>query len=75
MALIYRSTRDRRAEIGFTMAPAFAGRGLATEGALALLAIGFEAAGFHRIEGQCDARNAASTRHGEDRDEKGGSPS
>jgi RimJ/RimL family protein N-acetyltransferase len=62
MTFICRSTAHSRGEIGYTIAPRFAGLGLATEGAAALLRVGFEILGLHRIEGQCDARNLASAR-------------
>lgn len=62
MTFFYRSTAHSRGEIGYTIAPRFAGLGLATEGARALLRLGFEVLGLHRMEGQCDARNLASAR-------------
>jgi RimJ/RimL family protein N-acetyltransferase len=62
MSLFHRSDRDRRGEIGYVVGARFAGRGLATEGAVALCGLGFEIVGFHRIEAQCDARNLASAR-------------
>jgi RimJ/RimL family protein N-acetyltransferase len=62
MTFFYRSTVHARGEIGYTIAPPFAGKGFATEGAIALLRIGFEVLGLHRVEGQCDARNIASAR-------------
>ena len=37
-------------------------RGLATEAAVALLRLGFEGLGLHRITGHLDARNIASAR-------------
>jgi RimJ/RimL family protein N-acetyltransferase len=62
MTFFYRSTVHARGEIGYTIAPPFAGNGFASEGAVALMRIGFEVLGLHRIEGQCDARNIASAR-------------
>jgi RimJ/RimL family protein N-acetyltransferase len=50
----------RQGEIGYVVSPAYAGRGLATEGALAMLSVGFDRWDLHRMIGQCDARNAAS---------------
>jgi RimJ/RimL family protein N-acetyltransferase len=47
-------------EVGYVVSPAYAGRGLASEGAAAMLAIGFDRWGLHRMIGRCDARNAAS---------------
>jgi RimJ/RimL family protein N-acetyltransferase len=62
MTFFHRSDEHRRGEIGYTISPAFAGRGFAREGAAALLGIGFDHLGLHRVEGQCDARNLASAR-------------
>jgi RimJ/RimL family protein N-acetyltransferase len=62
MTFIYRSSAHSRGEIGYTISPRFTGQGFATEGAVALLRLGFETLGLHRIEGQCDARNLASAR-------------
>jgi aminoglycoside 6'-N-acetyltransferase len=50
----------RQAEIGFTIAPAFQGRGYATEAAGLLLGYLFGARGKHRVTATCDARNLAS---------------
>jgi RimJ/RimL family protein N-acetyltransferase len=61
MTFFHRSTVHARGEIGYTIAPRFAGLGLAQEGATALLRLGFSL-GLHRIEAQCDARNLASAR-------------
>jgi RimJ/RimL family protein N-acetyltransferase len=47
-------------EVGYVVSPEYAGRGLATEGAAAMLAIGFDRWDLHRMIGRCDARNAAS---------------
>jgi RimJ/RimL family protein N-acetyltransferase len=54
------STPHQQGEIGYVVAPAYAGRGLATEGALAMLSVGFDRWDLHRMIGRCDARNAAS---------------
>jgi RimJ/RimL family protein N-acetyltransferase len=54
------SSIHQQGEIGYVVSPAYAGRGLATEGALAMLSIGFDSWDLHRMIGQCDARNAAS---------------
>ena len=62
MTFFYRSSEHRRGEIGYTIAPKFWRQGFAKEGATALLRIGFELLGLHRLEGQCDARNLASAR-------------
>ena len=52
----------RQGEIGYIFHPAHAGRGYATEAARAMLRIGFERLGLHRISGRLDARNVASAR-------------
>ncbi len=62
MTFFYRSNIHQRGELGYIILPEYSGRGLATEGARALLAIGFDLLGLHRIEAQCDARNVASSR-------------
>ncbi len=54
--------QHQQGEIGYTFNPAYHGRGLATETALALLRLGFEGLGLHRITGHLDARNTASAR-------------
>src|SRR6266852_5880822 len=53
---------DRQGEIGFVFNPEHHGRGLATEAAEAMLTLGFDAIGWHRIIGSCDARNHPSAR-------------
>jgi RimJ/RimL family protein N-acetyltransferase len=54
------STAHSQGEVGYVVAPAYAGRGLATEGAREMLAIGFDRWNLHRMVGRLDARNAAS---------------
>lgn len=49
-------------EIGFIVPREHQGRGYATEAARAMLAVGFDGVGFHRVEGHLDGRNAASAR-------------
>ena len=58
----WRSEQHQKGEIGYTFNPAYHGRGLATEAAVALLRLGFEGLGLHRITGHLDARNTASAR-------------
>ncbi len=53
---------DWEADIGFELAPAHWGRGLATEAALALVEFGFGELGLHRISSWCVADNTASAR-------------
>ena len=62
MALHWVSERGRTAEIGFVFDPRHQGKGLATEAAGALIDWVFEEAGFHRVIGRTEARNAASAR-------------
>jgi RimJ/RimL family protein N-acetyltransferase len=49
-----------QAEIGWSLAPAARGKGIAAEAAGALLKLGFEELGFHRIDAKLDALNTAS---------------
>ena len=62
MTLWRRSAEHAQGELGFLIHPDHQGRGYATEASLALLRVGFEEAGFHRIVGRLDARNTASAR-------------
>ena len=50
-----------QAEIGFTFAPAYQGKGYATEALRCLLNRLF-GSGIHRVSAECDARNTASAR-------------
>jgi RimJ/RimL family protein N-acetyltransferase len=50
-----------QAEIGFTMASAFQGKGFATEAVRCVLNRLFRS-GIHRVSAECDARNTASAR-------------
>jgi RimJ/RimL family protein N-acetyltransferase len=58
--LRWASRRHRSGEIGYVFHPSVAGRGYATEAARALLGMGFDGLGLHRIIGRLDARNHAS---------------
>jgi RimJ/RimL family protein N-acetyltransferase len=49
-----------QAEIGWSLAPEARGRGLGAEAAGALLKLGFEDLGFHRIDAKLDELNSAS---------------
>jgi RimJ/RimL family protein N-acetyltransferase len=53
---------EGQAEVGYVLHPAHYGHGYATEAAGALLRLGFEDLGLHRIAARCDARNTASAR-------------
>lgn len=52
----------RKVEIGWVIAPQFAGRGIATEAARGLIDAAVPAYSLHRIEAQLDGRNIASAR-------------
>jgi RimJ/RimL family protein N-acetyltransferase len=58
--LFLRSVEHRGGEVGYVVHPDFQGRGLATEGARAMLQVGFEALGMHRIIARIYALNVAS---------------
>ena len=60
--LFWRSQEHEQGEVGYVFNPAYHGRGLATETVGALLRLGFEGLGLHRIAGRLDARNVASAR-------------
>ena len=60
--LEWRSRQHRQGEIGFVFNPDYHGNGLATEAAEAMLRLGFDDLGLHRVFGRCDARNLASAR-------------
>ncbi len=60
--LFWRSQEHQQGEVGYVFNPAYHGRGLATEAVGALLRLGFEGLGLHRIAGHLDARNTASAR-------------
>ena len=56
------SEKHRQGEVGYILHPAHGGHGYATEGARALLRLGFEELRLHRICGRLDGRNTASAR-------------
>jgi aminoglycoside 6'-N-acetyltransferase len=62
LTFVYRSPENRHVEIGWVLHPHFQGRGLATEGARALLPLAFDGLGAHRVTATLDARNTASAR-------------
>jgi RimJ/RimL family protein N-acetyltransferase len=62
VTLFWHSEQHRQGEVGYIMHPAHGGRGYATEASRALLRVGFDELGLHRITGRIDARNAASAR-------------
>ncbi|WP_405061741.1 GNAT family N-acetyltransferase [Kribbella sp. NBC_01505] len=51
-----------QAELGFTLAPAYQGKGYATEAVRGLLDHLFSVKNLHRVSAECDARNTSSTR-------------
>jgi RimJ/RimL family protein N-acetyltransferase len=62
VTLKWSSREHRQGEVGFSFHPGHRGRGYATEASAALLELGFDGLGLHRIIGRCDARNEASAR-------------
>jgi len=58
--LKYISVANRQGEVGYVLNPAYHGHGYATEAAAAILRLGFEHVGLHRIDAHLDARNTAS---------------
>lgn len=58
--LVWVSAEHSGGEIGFVLHPDYHGKGLAAEASSALLVLGFDDMGLHRIIGRCDARNTAS---------------
>jgi RimJ/RimL family protein N-acetyltransferase len=60
--LFWHSKEHRGGEIGYVFNPDFAGHGYATEAARAVLRLGFEDLGLHRIVARLDERNEASAR-------------
>ncbi|WP_433009150.1 GNAT family N-acetyltransferase [Kribbella sp. CA-294648] len=51
-----------QADLGFTLAPAYQGKGYATEAVGALLEQLFTERELHRVSAECDARNVTSAR-------------
>lgn len=62
VSLIWRDAANRQGEVGYIFNPAYHGNGYATEAARALLQLGFEGLGLHRIYARCAAVNTASWR-------------
>ncbi len=54
--------RGVQAELGWTLDPAYGGRGLATEAVQALLRLSFEGLGLRRVTANCFADNTSSWR-------------
>jgi RimJ/RimL family protein N-acetyltransferase len=62
VVLFWHSAEHGAGEIGYVFEPALSGRGYATEAARAVLGLGFEGLGLHRIVARLDERNQASAR-------------
>lgn len=62
VVLFWRSEANRSGEVGYIFDPRAAGRGYATETVEALLALGFDGLGLHRIAARIDERNTASAK-------------
>lgn len=60
--LFWRSREHRAGEVGYVFNPRVHGHGYAVEATGAMLALGFDGLGLHRIVGRLDARNTASAR-------------
>ncbi|WP_412064366.1 GNAT family N-acetyltransferase [Rhizobium sp. SYY.PMSO] len=60
VSLTFANKAARQAEVGYIFSPAHAGKGYATEAAAAIITLGFEKFGFHRIFARLDAKNAGS---------------
>jgi RimJ/RimL family protein N-acetyltransferase len=54
------STRAMQGELGYSLHPDSVGKGYATEAGRAMLGLGFEHFGFHRVFARIDAENSAS---------------
>lgn len=52
----------RQADLGYTLAPAYQGKGYATEAVRGLLDHLFRERNLHRVSAECDARNESSAR-------------
>jgi RimJ/RimL family protein N-acetyltransferase len=62
VVLFWHSREHRGGELGYVVNPAFGGHGYATEAARALLRLGFEELGLHRIIARIEERNEPSAR-------------
>ncbi|GAA2612084.1 GNAT family protein [Dactylosporangium fulvum] len=60
VVLKWTSVEHRQGELGFVLHPAYQGKGYAREASEAVLRLGFEDLGLHRIIGACDTRNVPS---------------
>jgi RimJ/RimL family protein N-acetyltransferase len=62
VVLFFHSRAHLGGEIGYVVNPTFEGNGYATEAARALLRLGFDDLGLHRIIGRIDERNEPSAK-------------
>jgi RimJ/RimL family protein N-acetyltransferase len=62
VVLFWRSREHAGGELGYVFNPGLSGRGYATEAASAMLRLGFEGLGLHRIIARIDERNEPSVR-------------
>jgi RimJ/RimL family protein N-acetyltransferase len=62
VVLFWHSRLHAAGELGYVLNPDFGGRGFATEAANAILRLGFEGLGLHRIVARVDERNESSAR-------------
>lgn len=60
VGLILANKAALQAEVGYIFNPAYAGKGYATEATEAIITLGFERFGFHRIFARLDAKNTGS---------------
>jgi RimJ/RimL family protein N-acetyltransferase len=60
--LLWVSAKDRCGEVGYVFHPGHEGRGYATEAVRAMVRLGFEDLGLHRVIARIDARNGPSLR-------------
>jgi RimJ/RimL family protein N-acetyltransferase len=56
------SAEHQQGEIGYVFHPDYQGKGFATEAARAMVRLGFDELGLHRLIGRCSARNTASAK-------------
>jgi RimJ/RimL family protein N-acetyltransferase len=55
-------SRHHQGEVGYIFHPDFQGKGYASEAVRAMLRLGFDTVGLHRVIGRCDVRNTGSYR-------------
>ena len=60
--LFWHSAEHRAGEVGYILSPEATGLGYATEAATAMLRLGFDGLGLHRMVARLDERNTASAR-------------